>query len=384
MKNKFLKGTAVLGLALTLAACGKPSTAEYEKWAKDHGWISTEDLDIATNASESLVTGKGGQIEKAQIREMSLDMLRGFPESFKMKLPGQTEAKVYFPGTDAADYPGTWNQKAVELVKVVNGETTTVNEVAVLDFADEDKFYTYNATTFEVAEVAEGTSGALTGWELYELVTTFSQREMMQIATSYLNKDGKVETGLSSIEFWIDPETMVALAYSEPGTEKVEHLKRNTDTSLVYIKQIDEMDYDARGYNYWNSWGVQINGQGKLYSLVDNANLFTENTKIFEAAKRYMITMRGLKYWTAEALKNNSTVDAQVGALVARMGTGYWIEVTPEEYVVTALWNRYITQNDAGDTTIANWSNSAFRVQAKWAETLYGKADRQVWTPDAE
>lgn len=382
MKNKFLKGTAVLGLALTLAACGKPSTKEYEKWAKDHGWISTENLDIATNASENLATAEG-QLTQAQIKELSLDMLRGFPESFTMKLAGQTAAKTYYPGTDSENYPGTWNHKAVELVKVTEGETVQVNEVAVLDFADETKFYTYNATTKEVAEVAEGTTGALTGWELYEKVTKFSQREMMQIATSYLNKNGQVETGLSSIEFYINPETMVALAYSEPGTEKVEHLKRNTDTSLVYIKQIDEMDYDARGYNYWNSWGVQINGQGTLYTQVDNPDLFTNNPEILAAAKQYMITMRGLKYWESQALAKNTTADALVEATVKGMASGYWVEVTPEEYVVTALWNRYI-KVPSGAATVEKWSNSAFRIQAKWAETLYGKNDRQVWTPSAE
>ncbi len=374
MKKKILTGMVAVATTFSLAGC---TTARYEKWAKSHGWINTNKLDIATNASESLATSDK-QLPQEQIKELALDMLRGFPESFTMKLAGDNAPTVYYPGTDSNNYPGTWNHTAVKLEKEVSSDKTEVKEVAVFDFSDESKYYTYNDQTKEVVECLSTTENALTGWEVYEKVTKFSYREMYQISTAYLNKNGKVETGLSSVEFMIDPETMIAYGYSEPGTEKVEHLKRNTDTSLVYIKQISEQEYDARGYNYWNSYGVQINGDGTLYTQVDNKTLFTDNPELLEFAKDYMISMRGRKYWESQALIQNTTADALVENMVKGMGTGYWIKIEPKNYVVTALWNRYL-KSPSGDKTIVNWTNSSFRIQAKWAEILYNKNDRQVW-----
>lgn len=372
MKNKFLRGMVLITTTVALSGCGV-----CEKWAKSHGWIDTGKLDVATNASEELATSDK-QLSQDQIKELSLDMLRGFPESFTMKLAGDATPTIYYPGTDSDNYPGTWNHTAIKLEKEVAGDKTTVNEIVVFDFDDTSKYYTYNEQTKEVAECLSTTENALTGWEVYEKVTKFSYREMYQIATAYLNSKGKVETGLSSVEFMIDPETMIAYGYSEPGTEKVEHLKRNSDTSLVYIKQISEQEYDARGYNYWNSYGVQINGDGKLYTQVDNKTLFTDNPELLEFAKDYMISMRGRKYWETQALIQNTTADALVENMVKGMGTGYWIKIEPKNYVVTALWNRYL-KSPSGDVAIANWSNSSFRIQAKWAEILYNKNDRQVW-----
>lgn len=376
--KKLLKLASCVALASTLVGCGEMSNKEKAKWAEDNGYIYIGDKDIATNASEALESAKGGQLDAATIREISLDMLRGFPLYFDVDADKDGNVERLYPGSDTAEYPQTWNGTAVKLVL----DGTTVKEEVVIDFRDETKVYTYNATSkqFTAKAAADKAAGDITGYELYELITTFSNREMMQIATSYLNKDGKVETGLSSIEFWIDTETMHLWAYSEPGTEKVEHLLRNDDTSLFYVKQIEEEEYDARGYNYWNSYGVQVNGKGTVHSEVLTEGLY-DNEEILEKAVNYMITMRGAKYFAAQALANGNgaTVESECEALVRRaLVSGYWVEVDPDQYVVTALWNRYITVGAAGEATINNWKDSKFRIQAKWAETLYGKADRQT------
>lgn len=153
-------------------------------------------------------------------------------------------------------------------------------------------------------------------------------REMYQIATVHGDMPG-----LSSVEFVLDPETMRLYCSSEKGTEKCVDIASNPNVVMYWYKQIPEEAYVPQVNDYFNSYGVQIKGTAKL---MDG----TEET-FFRGASLYMRTLYGPDRWDAMDEETKKATIARVG------GFNEWIEIIPDEYVVTSLFWSYNKEGSA-------------------------------------
>ena len=108
-------------------------------------------------------------------------------------------------------------------------------------------------------EIKELALRYLRGWELEKDSRgnpVWAYREMYQIATSYGGNPG-----ISSVEFTLDPATMILYTANEKGTQKLIHMKENPYVELYWLKQIDEDDYIPGENDYWISYGVKLTGK---------------------------------------------------------------------------------------------------------------------------
>lgn len=176
----------------------------------------------------------------------------------------------------------------------------------------------------------------------------WSYREMYQIATVHGDMPG-----LSSVEFVLDPETMRLYASSEKGTEKVKDIAANPHVVMYWYHQIPENEYVPQKNDYFNSYGVQIRGEARLMSAKD------ENFS--RAAAMYLRTLFGPAIWDK---MDSDTQNARIQKL-AEMNE--WIEVIPNEYVVTSLFWTY------------NKENSRRPQYYDASSPYFGKSPRQVY-----
>ena len=156
----------------------------------------------------------------------------------------------------------------------------------------------------------------------------WAYREMYQIATVHGDMPG-----LSSVEFVLDPETMRLYCSSEKGTEKCVDIAGNPNVVMYWYKQIPEEAYVPQVNDYFNSYGVQIKGTAKL---MDG----TEDT-FFRGASLYMRTLYGPARWDAMDEETQKKTIERVG------GFNEWIEIIPDEYVVTSLFWSYNKEGSA-------------------------------------
>jgi len=176
----------------------------------------------------------------------------------------------------------------------------------------------------------------------------WSYREMYQIATVHGDMPG-----LSSVEFVLDPETMRLYASSERDTEKIRDIEKNGNVVMYWYHQIPEAEYVPQQNDYFNSYGVQIRGKARLMT--------TEDEHFTRIANMYLRTLFGTAMWDALDQDTKSERIAQLGKVNA------WIEVMPEEYVVTSLFWVY------------NKEGSRRPQYYDPASPYFGKAPRQVY-----
>ena len=92
--------------------------------------------------------------------------------------------------------------------------------------------------------------------------TGYNYREMYQLATSYNNVPSN-----TNLELVLDASTLHLIGSSEANTGKTLEFALNPNVSVSWCKQLRVEEEDV--YNYYCSYGVQINGQVKVYTAYD-------------------------------------------------------------------------------------------------------------------
>lgn len=90
-------------------------------------------------------------------------------------------------------------------------------------------------------------------------------REMYQLATSYNNVPSN-----TNLELVLDAKSLHLIGSSEANTGKTLEFALNPNVSVSWCKQLRVEEEHV--YNYYCSYGVQINGQVKVYTAYDLQN----------------------------------------------------------------------------------------------------------------
>ncbi len=90
-------------------------------------------------------------------------------------------------------------------------------------------------------------------------------REMYQLATSYNNVPSN-----TNLELVLDAETLHLIGSSEANTGKTLEFALNPNVSVSWCRQLRVEEEDV--YNYYCSYGVQINGKVQVYTAYDLQN----------------------------------------------------------------------------------------------------------------
>ncbi len=92
--------------------------------------------------------------------------------------------------------------------------------------------------------------------------TGYNYREMYQLATSVNNIPSN-----TNLELVLDADTLHLLGVSEANTGKTIAFASNPNVSVSWCRQLRVADEEK--YNYYCSYGVQLDGQVKIYSAAD-------------------------------------------------------------------------------------------------------------------
>ena len=159
-------------------------------------------------------------------------------------------------------------------------------------------------------------------------------REMYQLATSYNNIPSN-----TNLEMVLDTKTMHLLGTSEANTGKTIEFQQNPKVSVSWVRQIRASEEET--YNYYCSYGVQIDGTVKVYTAAD---LETEEGKaaLINLFDKYYPTLASA--WGsysagfAAAQSEEEVTAAKLNYITTSMNRGTMVtyEIIPDQIVITA------------------------------------------------
>lgn len=91
----------------------------------------------------------------------------------------------------------------------------------------------------------------------------YNYREMYQLATSHNNVPSN-----TNLELVLDASNLHLIGSSEANTGKTIEFLHNPNVSVSWCRQI-RLAEEEKGYNYYASYGVQINGKVRIYTARD-------------------------------------------------------------------------------------------------------------------
>lgn len=179
----------------------------------------------------------------------------------------------------------------------------------------------------------------------------YNYREMYQLATSYNNVPSN-----TNLEMVLDSDSLHLLGVSEAGTGKTIEFSSNPNVSVSWVRQIRPDEEDT--YNYYCSYGVQINGKVVVYTADD---LQTEEgqDKLINLFDKYYPTLASTWMAYGGALKD-LTDEAQIretklAYITNTLSSGAMVvyEIVPDNIVITApfLMNMVPQMNNAATFT---------------------------------
>ncbi len=312
-----------------LASLGEVDDSYLAAWAATHGYVLAEDyyiypeIDGVTGASyksEVLSQTDANKLSQEEVKELTLDYLRGYP--------------MYFHIADGADIGADviYVQSNIDLFEYLNatggnyayGDTYT---------GKSGKTYTYALPSYQI-EHEDYMAGAQLGPDTTvtdeEFVAAmgepeYSYREMYSVATSFNNIPG-----LAQSEAVLDPESMIIYLGSNVGSEKSVEVAANPNIKMYWINGINEKNYingsDTTDNDYFHSYGVRIEGKAKAVDLTDvideNGNILRQS--VMRGLERYLISINGAREWFAAEQEDTETESATV--VNSFVGTA-WISV---------------------------------------------------------
>lgn len=176
-------------------------------------------------------------------------------------------------------------------------------------------------------------------------------REMYQMATAYNNIPSN-----TNLEMVLDAKTLHLVGSSEAGTGKTIEFQKNPNVSISWCRQLRVEEEET--YNYYGSYGVQIDGTVRVYTAAD---LETEEGQdalinVFDCyyptlASTWQAYGAGLAGLTDEA----AIREAKLAYIGTNLNAGSMVvyEIIPSRIVITApfLMNMAPTMANASMNT---------------------------------
>ena len=159
-------------------------------------------------------------------------------------------------------------------------------------------------------------------------------REMYQLATSYNNVPSN-----TNLELVLDADSLHLLGASEANTRKTIEFMHNPKVSVSWCRQLRVEDEEL--YNYYCSYGVQINGEVVIYTPAD-LNTPEGEDKLINLFDKYYPTLAST--WAAYGAGLSGAEDeaaireAKLAYISRTLSSGASIvyEIVPTEIYVTA------------------------------------------------
>lgn len=164
--------------------------------------------------------------------------------------------------------------------------------------------------------------------------TGYNYREMYQLATSYNNVPSN-----TNLELVLDADTLHLLGVSEANTRKTIDFLHNPKVSASWCRQLRVEDEEL--YNYYCSYGVQINGSVVVYTPAD-LNTPEGEATLINLFDKYYPTLAST--WAAygaglAGLSDEAAIrEAKLAYITKTLSSGASVvyEIVPDEIIVTA------------------------------------------------
>ena len=177
---------------------------------------------------------------------------------------------------------------------------------------------------------------------------TYNYREMYQIATSVNNVPQ-----ISSVEYYMNPETFNFFGFSENNTGKLNDMVNNENVAMYWTRQLRETDKTSVP-DYYKSYGVEIQGKVVIHSVEEVATMTdAEITALAKDVRAYYKSLNSMpQYWDTTYNKNGVTYISNDKTLLetafaSQMGKGY--SIVPTKIVVTSPYMLYMVYNPTDD-----------------------------------
>lgn len=159
-------------------------------------------------------------------------------------------------------------------------------------------------------------------------------REMYQLATSYNNVPSN-----TNLEMVLDVKTLHLLGASEANTGKTIEFSKNPQVSVSWVRQIRPQEEET--YNYYCSYGVQINGRVHIYTAGDLETEEGQEALINLFDKYYPTLQSTWQAYGAGLAKAGSAEEVREAKLAyisssMERGTMVIYEIVPDEIIITA------------------------------------------------
>ena len=203
--------------------------------------------------------------------------------------------------------------------------------------------------------------------------TGYNYREMYQMATSYNNVPSN-----TNLELVLDADNLHLLGVSETGTTKTIEFQLNPTVSISWCRQL--RPEEEATYNYYCSYGVQFDGQVRVFTAAD---LETEEgqAKLLNLFDKYYPTLASnwgaYSATFAKATTEEEVRAGKLGYITNCLNGGAMVvyEVIPTRIVVTApfLMNMSPTMANAARFTAVQEGESKYAYTLGLSEAFLDK-----------
>ncbi len=165
--------------------------------------------------------------------------------------------------------------------------------------------------------------------------TGYNYREMYQMATSRNNIPNN-----TNLELVLDIDNMTLLGVSEAGTTKTIEFQRNPAVSISWCRQLRIPEEEA-GYNYYCSYGVQFDGNVRVFTAADLETTEGQDALINLFDKYYPTLASNWGAYSATFAAATTPEEVRAGKLgyITKSVTGGAMviyEVVPARIIITA------------------------------------------------
>lgn len=165
--------------------------------------------------------------------------------------------------------------------------------------------------------------------------TGYNYREMYQMATSLNNVPNN-----TNLELVLDMSSMHLMGVSEAGTTKTIEFQRNPAVSISWCRQLRPAEEEA-GYNYYCSYGVQFDGNVRVYTAADLETTEGQDALINLYDKYYPTLASNWAAYSASFAEGSTPEEireGKLGYITSSLSSGSMVvyEVIPTRIIITA------------------------------------------------
>ncbi|MBQ8554344.1 MAG: FMN-binding protein [Clostridia bacterium] len=199
----------------------------------------------------------------------------------------------------------------------------------------------------------------------------YNYREMYQMATSYNNVPSN-----TNLELVLDVDNFHLLGVSEAGTTKTIEFQRNPKVSISWCRQL-RIEEEELGYNYYCSYGVQFDGEVRIFTAADleTAEGQDQLINLFDKYYPTLASNWGAYSATFAAATTEEEIRAgKLGYITNSLSSGAMViyEVVPTRIIVTApfLMNMSPTMANAARFTAVQEGETKYNYALGLSESF--------------